>query len=194
MFLCTGNTSWKLISSPFVNTKLHFFFSTAFIVLLKSTPSPPYTLLHFILHHFLVLILHFCLPILNPLPLLLLYTSSTSSLFSLCSGGPWRRRPAGVGPAELLSPGVVMTGSQPDGTEQVFGTWPPLWRGGAAERGTGGIRKRRGGDVKWYISSSRSVSGAEAVIHHKSIIFPCTFIWAVTLHVKRRHFQRWVSF
>lgn len=54
-----------------------------------------------------------------------------------------------------------------------------------------GVRKRRGGDVKWYINSSRSVSGAGAVIRHKSIIFPCTLISAVTLHLKprREHFQ-----
>lgn len=56
-------------------------------------------------------------------------------------------------------------------------------RGG--RRRCGGMRKRRGGDMKWYISSSHSVSGTEAVIHHKSI-FPCAFIGAVTLHLKRR--------
>lgn len=44
-------------------------------------------------------------------------------------------------PAELLSLGVRMTGSQPDGTEQVWNMWPPLLRrrGGRSEEKEEGV-------------------------------------------------------
>lgn len=62
----------------------------------------------------------------------------------------WRReRRCGGGflhvccPAEPLSPGISMTGSQPDGTEQVCSRWPSSLEGQDAQRSA---RRWRGGE------------------------------------------------
>lgn len=49
----------------------------------------------------------------------------------------------------LLSPGVRMTGSQSDGTEQVYSMWPPLLRGRMQRGEEDGVkRRRRGSEIK----------------------------------------------
>lgn len=60
-------------------------------------------------------------------------------------------------PQSSPSPGVGMTGSQPDGTEQVCSMWPPLLRGrmGGGEGGRGG---QWGGGFR---REERGVEGSE---------------------------------
>lgn len=141
------------------------------------------------------LFLSHCILCLSSLPLF----SSLSLFFSLCvfltlsAQVCWgleqeeekeEEKVGGVGgspvvyPAEPPSPGVRMTGSQPDGTEQVCSMWPPLWRGRKQggeeeeERGVewgGGVQWDYGKEVKRWKKDVRS--GADWASHISVLAF-----------------------
>lgn len=124
--------------------------------------------------------LHFCCCIFCPhlFPtVFFVFLFSLSLVFSLCvlftvsaqvCRGPEHEGCSPVAyPAELLSPGVRMTGSQPDGTEQVCSMWPPLLRGrmqGGEEEGVK-RRRRRGGGLKKGGEEMEGVETAESLIY-----------------------------
>lgn len=85
---------------------------------------------------------------------------------SECMCGEW----GGEYPAEPLSPELRMTGSQPDGTEQVYSMWPPLCRVRKQGEEEGGVMRRKDPEIKkkrWGgVRKMWGMQPAEPLIHH----------------------------